>query len=73
MADLAIIATAADVIHHEGLHLDRQNWDAWLALYRDDAVFWVPAWKGEHETTDNPDTRGLAHLPLFARGTRASE
>jgi 3-phenylpropionate/cinnamic acid dioxygenase small subunit len=56
MADLATVATAADIIHREGLLLDQQDWDAWLALYRDDAVFWAPAWKSEHETTDDPDT-----------------
>jgi benzoate/toluate 1,2-dioxygenase beta subunit/2,4,5-trichlorophenoxyacetic acid oxygenase 2 len=49
-------AVAAELLYREGLHLDRQEWDAWLALYHQDAVFWVPAWKSEHQPTDNPDT-----------------
>jgi 3-phenylpropionate/cinnamic acid dioxygenase small subunit len=57
MTDLAPpAAVAADLLYREGLHLDRQEWDAWLALYRDDAVFWVPAWKDEHRATEDPDT-----------------
>ena len=27
-----------------------------LALYREDAVFWVPAWKNESQTVSDPDT-----------------
>ena len=33
MTDLAPpAAVAADLLYREGLHLDRQEWDAWLAL-----------------------------------------
>lgn len=49
-------AITADILYREGRHLDRQEWDAWLALYHPDAVFWVPAWKSEHQVTDDPDT-----------------
>jgi len=34
------------VIHREALYLDERRWDDWLALYHDDAEFWVPAWRG---------------------------
>lgn len=40
----------------EGRHLDRRDWDAWLALYEEDALYWVPAWKDEDTPSDDPDT-----------------
>jgi 3-phenylpropionate/cinnamic acid dioxygenase small subunit len=48
-------AAVADLLHREGLHLDRQEWDPWLALYAEDAEFWVPAWTSEHRTTADPN------------------
>ena len=45
----------ADLLAREGLHLDRKNWQAWLDLYSEDAVFWVPAWKNEDTPTNDPD------------------
>ena len=45
-----------EVVAREGLLLDRRTWDAWLAMYREDAVFWVPAWRNESETVEDPDT-----------------
>jgi 3-phenylpropionate/cinnamic acid dioxygenase small subunit len=55
MLDTAAAAICADLIYREGLHLDRQEWEAWLALYVEDAVFWVPAWLDEHRATSDPD------------------
>ena len=40
---------AADLLYREALHLDRQEWDQWLALYADDVVYWVPSWKSEDQ------------------------
>ena len=48
-------AEAADLLYREGHALDTQRWDDWLALYCEDAVFWMPAWKDEHELTDAPE------------------
>ncbi len=48
-------AEAADLLYREGHALDNRRWDDWLALYCEDAIFWMPAWKGEHELTDAPD------------------
>lgn len=45
---------AAALLYREALHLDRREWDQWLALYAEDAVFWIPAWKSETEPTDDP-------------------
>lgn len=47
---------AAQVIYAEGLALDERRWDDWLALYTEDAAYWVPAWKSETETTSDPDS-----------------
>lgn len=45
-----------ELIYTEALALDEQRWDDWLALYRDDAVFWIPSWKAEHRPTEDPAT-----------------
>jgi 3-phenylpropionate/cinnamic acid dioxygenase small subunit len=47
---------ATEVVAREGHLLDRRDWDAWLALYTEAAVFWVPAWRNESETVEDPDT-----------------
>jgi 3-phenylpropionate/cinnamic acid dioxygenase small subunit len=48
-------AQAAALLHREGHALDRRDWAAWLDLYEDDAVFWVPAWRDDGTTTEDPD------------------
>lgn len=47
---------ASELVVREGHLLDSHDWDAWLGLYREDAVFWVPAWRNEAETVQDPDT-----------------
>jgi 3-phenylpropionate/cinnamic acid dioxygenase small subunit len=59
-------ATAAELLYREALYLDEQRWDDWLALYTEDAVFWMPAWLGPHELTSSPDTQ----LSLIYCGSR---
>ncbi len=53
--DAALTAEAADLLYREAYHLDRREWDAWLALYTDDAVFWAPAIAGEEGFSEDPD------------------
>lgn len=53
MSDLQ---TATQILFREAAHLDKGEWDAWVKLYREDAVFWMPAWRDEYETTQNPQT-----------------
>jgi 3-phenylpropionate/cinnamic acid dioxygenase small subunit len=48
------VELATELLYREAFLLDNQRWDEWLALFSDDAEFWVPAWKGEHQPTDNP-------------------
>ena len=49
-----VLAEAVALLNLEGLLLDEQDWDAWLALYEEDAEFWMPAWKSETEPTADP-------------------
>jgi benzoate/toluate 1,2-dioxygenase subunit beta len=46
---------ASAIVFHEALLLDEKKWEAWLDLYTEDAVFWLPAWKSELETTSDPE------------------
>ncbi|WP_211257503.1 aromatic-ring-hydroxylating dioxygenase subunit beta [Muricoccus aerilatus] len=51
------LAIAAAVIFREARLLDRGDWDAWVGLYREDALYWVPAWLDEYRTTADPLTQ----------------
>ena len=44
------------LLFHEAACLDRGNWQEWLALYTEDAVFHMPAWRDELTPTQDPDT-----------------
>lgn len=61
---------AAELLYLEALCLDEQRWDDWLALYAEDAVFWVPAWTGPHTLTSSPDTQ-LSLIYCDSRGRLA--
>ena len=41
----------------EGAYLDRCDWDAWLDLYLEDAVYWVPGWIDEDTLTSDVRTQ----------------
>jgi benzoate/toluate 1,2-dioxygenase beta subunit len=45
---------AVALLNLEAMLLDERDWDAWLALYEEDAEFWMPAWKSESEPTSDP-------------------
>ncbi len=47
----------AELIQWEATLLDRRRWEEWIDLYTEDAVYWVPSWANEEETTDDPDTQ----------------
>jgi len=53
MSDLQQEVT--NLIYRESTLLDRREWDDWIALYAEDAVYWVPSWANEEETTDDPE------------------
>jgi len=51
-------------IQLEGLLLDREDWDAWLALYSPSVEYWVPMWGDDDELTTNPKTEmSLIYYP----------
>jgi len=54
--ETADAAAAVDLLHREAQHLDAQRWDDWLALYTEDAAFWLPAWVDEHRLAQSPET-----------------
>ncbi len=62
-------AAVEDLIYREARLLDEKKWRDWLDLYTEDAVFWMPSWAGEYETTSDPELelnlvylKGRAHL-----------
>jgi len=60
------LLAAHAVVHREALHLDAQRWDDWLALFTEDARFWMPAWTDEHQLSASPDTE-LSLMYMSAR------
>lgn len=46
---------AAALLYREALALDRGDWDDWVAMFTEDAVFWMPAWRDELTPTADPD------------------
>lgn len=49
-------ALACELVALEAQLLDEQRWDDWLALYSEDAVFWVPTWRNDSELTSDPSS-----------------
>ncbi len=47
---------AEDLLYREARALDERRFDDWLAMYAEDVVFWMPAWKDETTPTSDPDT-----------------
>lgn len=41
-------------LYLEAHFLDTKQWDAWLALYEEEAEYWIPSWDSEHEYVDDP-------------------
>ena len=44
---LSIHQALVDVVYHEARCIDEQRWDEWLALYTDDAHYWMPLTHGQ--------------------------
>jgi 3-phenylpropionate/cinnamic acid dioxygenase small subunit len=47
---------AEDLLYREARALDERRFDDWLAMYAEDVVFWVPAWKNETTPTSDPNS-----------------
>lgn len=52
-----LLPRAADLLYQEAAFLDERRWPEWLALYAEDAEFWVPAWDEEGKPTDDPQSQ----------------
>lgn len=47
-------ADAERLVIEEAACLDEARWDDWLALYEEDASFWVPSWEDYSTSTTDP-------------------
>ena len=55
--DSELLAQCADLLYREAAYLDERRWAEWLALYCEDAVFWVPAWDEDGNPTNDPQSQ----------------
>jgi benzoate/toluate 1,2-dioxygenase beta subunit len=70
MSTTLLRADAEDLLFREARHLDRGEWEAWIALYEPDCEFWMPAWLDETTPTSDPDTELSL---IYYRGRRNLE
>ena len=61
MEERGILDAGIGTLVREGVYLDEQKWDEWLALFVPDCEYWVPSWKNEEELTSNPQAE-LSHI-----------
>jgi 3-phenylpropionate/cinnamic acid dioxygenase small subunit len=61
-----LLALGTELIEREAVHLDEQDWDAWLALFTEDCEYWMPTWKSDGELTSSPRTE-LSHFYYASR------
>jgi len=62
-----LLSRCADLLYQEAAYLDERRWAEWLALYTEDAEFWVPAWDEDGRPTDDPQSQ----LSLIYYSSRA--
>lgn len=48
-------AEAEELLYREALLIDSARYAEWLALFTPDVEFWMPAWRDETTTTQDPD------------------
>ena len=49
-------AAAENLLYREALLIDTQRFAEWLELFTPDVEFWMPAWRDENATTEDPDS-----------------
>jgi 3-phenylpropionate/cinnamic acid dioxygenase small subunit len=64
--DEARYRAITQLLYTEGRFLDERRWDEWIELYTQTAVYWIPAWDGDNELTDDPQTQ----ISLIYYGSR---
>lgn len=55
--DADLLSRCADLLYREAASLDERRWQEWLALYTEDAEFWLPAWDEDARPTDDPQSQ----------------
>lgn len=56
-----LLAAGADILQREGIYLDEQRWDEWIALFSPDCEYWVPTWTSDRTLASDPQ-RELSHI-----------
>jgi len=56
VADLALTAAVTEFLYREARLLDSRQFGAWLDLFCEDAIFWVPAVGMDRAYTSEPET-----------------
>lgn len=49
-----LLNEVCDLLYREAACLDEQRYDDWLDLFTQDCEYWLPAWKGDHQPTEDP-------------------
>jgi 3-phenylpropionate/cinnamic acid dioxygenase small subunit len=57
----ALLAAGEEALQREGLYLDEQRWDEWIALFAPDCEYWVPTWTSDRTLASDPQ-RELSHI-----------
>src|SRR5262249_52265515 len=64
-----LFTAVCQLLYREAALLDERKWEEWLGLYAEAAVFWMPSWASESQTTDDPEhelnllyLKGRSHL-----------
>jgi len=52
-----LLTRCADLLYQEAAYLDERRWAEWLALYTEDAEYWLPAWDEDGRPTDDPQSQ----------------
>ncbi len=52
-----LLTRCSDLLYQEAMCLDERRWSEWLALYTEDAEFWVPAWDEDGKPTEDPQSQ----------------
>lgn len=68
--DVLTTQIAEALLYREALLLDSSDFEAWLDVFTPDVEYWMPAWRDEVSTTQDPD-RELSLI--YYRGRRNLE
>ncbi len=54
MTDTVTVEDVRQFLYREARYLDDWEFEKWLECYREDVVFWMPAWDVDHQLTQDP-------------------